>query len=101
MVLLHSGQEHTLSQTRSHYIKAKVNTSHHIKKAEEMHNAVQKSQKLLVIKEQEVAAGHQEVEELRRTWKNYEKQIQEEGAASGRDIELDEDQVILYIVHND
>ncbi|XP_037539213.1 structural maintenance of chromosomes protein 1B [Nematolebias whitei] len=90
------GQEHSLSQARSHYIKAKVNTSHHIKKAEEMHNAVQKSRKLLAIKEQEVTAGHQEVEELGRTWKNYEKQIQEEGAARGRDIELDEDQLERY-----
>uniref|UniRef100_A0A3Q3B7N5 Structural maintenance of chromosomes protein 1B-like n=1 Tax=Kryptolebias marmoratus TaxID=37003 RepID=A0A3Q3B7N5_KRYMA len=90
------GQEHTLSQTQSQYIKAKVNTSHHVKKAEEMHETVKKSRKLLAIKEQEVAEGRQEAAELERTWKSYEKQVQEEGAARGRDIELDMDQLKRY-----
>ncbi|XP_013884805.1 structural maintenance of chromosomes protein 1B [Austrofundulus limnaeus] len=90
------GQEHTLSQTRSQYIKAKVNSSHLLKKAEEMHDAVKKSQKLMAIKEQEMAEGWQEVAELERTWKNYEKQIQEEVAARGRDIEFDKEQLDRY-----
>ncbi|KAM4573899.1 structural maintenance of chromosomes protein 1B [Odontesthes bonariensis] len=90
------GQEHILSQSRSQYIKAKVNTTHHTKKAEEIHHALRKSRKLLVNKEQDLAEGRQEKAELERTWKNYEKKVQAEGTAGGRDIELDKDQLEQY-----
>uniref|UniRef100_A0A7N8XW47 Structural maintenance of chromosomes protein n=1 Tax=Mastacembelus armatus TaxID=205130 RepID=A0A7N8XW47_9TELE len=89
-------QEHILSQSHSKYIKAKVNTSHHMKKIEEVRNTLKKSQKLLLIKEQKVAEGQQEMGELERTWRNYEKQVQEQEAARGEDVELDEDQVKRY-----
>uniref|UniRef100_A0A8C9ZY25 Structural maintenance of chromosomes protein 1B-like n=1 Tax=Sander lucioperca TaxID=283035 RepID=A0A8C9ZY25_SANLU len=89
-------QEHILSQCRSQYIKAKVNTSHHMKKAEEVRDALRKSQKLIASKERELTEGRQEISELERTWKNYEKQIQEKGASLGRDVELDEDQLERY-----
>ncbi|XP_032378601.1 structural maintenance of chromosomes protein 1B [Etheostoma spectabile] len=89
-------QEHILSQCRSQYIKAKVNTSHHMKKAEEVRDALKKSQKLIASKEWELTAGRQEISELERTWKNYEKQIQEKGASLGRDVELDKDQLEHY-----
>ncbi|XP_022611922.1 structural maintenance of chromosomes protein 1B-like [Seriola dumerili] len=89
-------QEHILSQTRSQYIKAKVNTSHHRKKAEEVRNALKKSQKLFAIKNQELAEGRQEIAELERTWRNYEKQQQQQAASRGRDIELEEDQLEQY-----
>uniref|UniRef100_A0A7N8XVH3 Structural maintenance of chromosomes protein n=1 Tax=Mastacembelus armatus TaxID=205130 RepID=A0A7N8XVH3_9TELE len=88
--------EHILSQSHSKYIKAKVNTSHHMKKIEEVRNTLKKSQKLLLIKEQKVAEGQQEMGELERTWRNYEKQVQEQEAARGEDVELDEDQVKRY-----
>ncbi|XP_078112662.1 structural maintenance of chromosomes protein 1B isoform X1 [Sander vitreus] len=88
-------QEHILSQCRSQYIKAKVNTSHHMKKAEEVRDALRKSQKLIASKERELTEGRQEISELERTWKNYEKQIQEKGASLGRDVELDEDQRVF------
>ncbi|KAM6937011.1 structural maintenance of chromosomes protein 1B [Xenentodon cancila] len=90
------GQEHVLSQSRSQYIKAKVNASHHLKRDKEIRDSVKKSQKLLAIKEQELAEGRREIAELERTWKNYEKQIQEEGASKGRGIELDQDQLEQY-----
>ncbi|XP_056242225.1 structural maintenance of chromosomes protein 1B [Seriola aureovittata] len=89
-------QEHILSQTRSQYIKAKINTSHHRKKAEEVRNALKKSQKLFAIKNQELAEGQQEIAELERTWRNYEKQQQQQAASRGRDIELEEDQLERY-----
>ncbi|XP_070763568.1 structural maintenance of chromosomes protein 1B [Enoplosus armatus] len=89
-------QEHVLSQCRSQYIKAKVNTSHHMKKAEEVRDAVRKSQRLMANKEQELAEGRQEITELERTWKNYEKQAREKETSRGRDIELDEDQLERY-----
>ncbi|XP_034735196.1 structural maintenance of chromosomes protein 1B [Etheostoma cragini] len=89
-------QEHILSQCRSQYIKAKVNTSHHMKKAEEVRDVLRKSQKLIASKERELTEGRQEISELERTWKNYEKQIQEKGASLGRDVELDKDQLGHY-----
>lgn len=64
-----------------------------MKKAEEVRGALRKSQKLVAIKEQELAEGRHEIADLERTWRNYEKQVQEKGDSHGRDIELDEDQV--------
>ncbi|XP_075945914.1 structural maintenance of chromosomes protein 1B [Anarhichas minor] len=89
-------QEHVLSQSRSQYIKAKVNTSHHMKKAEEVHEALRKSQKLIAIKEQELAEERQEISELERTWRIYEKQQKKKGASMERDIVLDDDQLERY-----
>ncbi|KAK5927533.1 hypothetical protein CgunFtcFv8_012680 [Champsocephalus gunnari] len=89
-------QEHAVSQCRSQFIKAKVNTSHQIKKAEGLRVALRKIQKLMAFKEQELAEGRQEIGELERSWRNYEKQVQQKGAALGRDIELDESQVERY-----
>ncbi|XP_074489832.1 structural maintenance of chromosomes protein 1B [Sebastes fasciatus] len=89
-------QEQILSQCRSQYIKAKVNTSHHMTKAEEIRNALRKSRKQMAGKEQELADGQQEISELERTWRNYEKQVLEKGASLERDIELDEDQLERY-----
>ncbi|XP_040894537.1 structural maintenance of chromosomes protein 1B [Toxotes jaculatrix] len=89
-------QEDILSQSRSQYIKAKVNTSHHMKKAEEVRRGLQKSQKLLGIKKQELAEGRQEITELEKTWRNYETQVQQQRATRGRDIELEEDQLERY-----
>lgn len=91
--LLPSSQEHVLSQTQSQYIKVKVNTSHHMKKAEEAHDALKKSGKLCAIKNQRLAQVQQEIAELERTWRNYEEQQQT--GYRGRSIELQEDQVSL------
>lgn len=93
--LCHRAQEHTLSQSQSQYIKAKVNTSYHMKKTEEAGYTLKKGQKQLAIKEQELAESRQEITELEKTWRNYKRQVQEQGAVQGRDIELDEDQVMI------
>ncbi|XP_071347064.1 structural maintenance of chromosomes protein 1B isoform X2 [Trachinotus anak] len=89
-------QEHILSQSRSQYIRAKVNTSHHMKKAEKVRDALKKNQKLLAIKKKELAEGRQEIAELERTWRNYEKQVQQQATTRGRDIELEADQLERY-----
>ncbi|XP_041651704.1 structural maintenance of chromosomes protein 1B isoform X2 [Cheilinus undulatus] len=89
-------QEQILSQCRSQYVKAKVNTSHHMKKAEEVRDALRRSQKQMAVKEQELAEGWQEIAELEMTWRNYEKQVKEKEASHGRDIDLDEDQLERY-----
>uniref|UniRef100_A0A8D3CQN5 Structural maintenance of chromosomes protein n=1 Tax=Scophthalmus maximus TaxID=52904 RepID=A0A8D3CQN5_SCOMX len=88
--------EHALSHSRSQYIKAKVNTSHHTKKVGEVRGALKKSQNLLAMKEQQLAEGRQELTDLDRTWRNYERQVQQQGATHGRDIELEKDQVSRY-----
>lgn len=93
--LWRSGQEQVLTLSRSQYIKAKVNTSHHVKKAEEICEAVKKKRRALAAKEQQLEEGRQEVAELQRAWRRYEKQTQE-GVARGRDISLDEDQVTMH-----
>ncbi|XP_043980946.1 structural maintenance of chromosomes protein 1B [Gambusia affinis] len=89
------GQEQVLTQSRSQYIKAKVNSSHHVKKADEISEAVKKKRRALAAKEQQLEEGRQEVAELQRAWRMYEKQTQE-GVARGRDISLDEDQLRQY-----
>ncbi|KAJ4918416.1 hypothetical protein JOQ06_022228 [Pogonophryne albipinna] len=69
-------QEHALSQCRSQYIRAKVNTSHQMKKVEGLRAALRKIQKLMAFKEQELAEGREEIGELERSWRNYEKQVE-------------------------
>uniref|UniRef100_A0A3B3HWV7 Structural maintenance of chromosomes 1B n=1 Tax=Oryzias latipes TaxID=8090 RepID=A0A3B3HWV7_ORYLA len=89
-------QEHALSQSRSQYVKAKVNTSHHMKKIEEGRCAVKKKRKCLTHKQQQLKEDQLEITELEKAWKSYEKQVQQEGASKRRDIELNEDQVERY-----
>ncbi|KAM9854698.1 structural maintenance of chromosomes protein 1B [Aulostomus maculatus] len=89
-------QEHVLSQSRSQYIKAKVNTSHQMKKAGEIRNAIKKSQKAMAFKEQELAEGQQEKAELERAWRNYEKRFQEQRVSQGPDVHLNEEQLERY-----
>uniref|UniRef100_A0A667Y4J8 Structural maintenance of chromosomes protein 1B-like n=1 Tax=Myripristis murdjan TaxID=586833 RepID=A0A667Y4J8_9TELE len=89
-------QEQILSLRQPQYIKVVVNTSHHMKKAEEVRAALQKGQKLMVKKKEELAESRQEIAELERAWKSYERQVQEEQAAQLRGIQLAEDQLERY-----
>lgn len=82
-----------MSQHRSQYVKAKVNSSHHRKKVEEHQQALRRGQKLLAVTESELEEERQELAQLERVWRRYEKEVQEKGASGGRDIELDGDQV--------
>ncbi|NP_001098324.1 meiosis-specific cohesin subunit SMC1 beta [Oryzias latipes] len=77
-------------------VKAKVNTSHHMKKIEEGRCAVKKKRKCLTHKQQQLKEDQLEITELEKAWKSYEKQVQQEGASKRRDIELNEDQVERY-----
>lgn len=86
-------QEHVLSQCRSQYVRAKVNSSHHRKKVEEHQQALRKGQKLLAVTESDLEEERQEIAQLERAWKRYEKEVQEKSTTGGRHIELDRDQV--------
>lgn len=91
-----SAQEHVHSQFNSQYIKAKVNSSHLTKKMEIEREALKKAEKRLVMKEQDLAEGKQQMEELERSWRNFEKKALEK-VSRERDIELDEDQVCVDV----
>ncbi|XP_077425692.1 structural maintenance of chromosomes protein 1B isoform X2 [Vanacampus margaritifer] len=89
-------QENVLSQSRSHFTKAKVNTSHHLKKIDELQASAKKSQKVLARVEQELAEVQNEKEELNNTWRIYEEQFREQIMSQSRDVELDESQRDRY-----
>ncbi|KAG9271969.1 structural maintenance of chromosomes protein 1B [Astyanax mexicanus] len=86
-------QEQILSQQRPQYIKAKVNTAHHLRKAEEMRAALQKSLKHQAKKEQEL---EQELIELEKAWRAYEREMEAQGAQRGEGVQLKEAQLERY-----
>uniref|UniRef100_A0A8C7LVV2 Structural maintenance of chromosomes protein n=1 Tax=Oncorhynchus mykiss TaxID=8022 RepID=A0A8C7LVV2_ONCMY len=88
--------EQTLSLRRSQYIKAKVNTSHHLKKVDDTRGALEKSQRMGAKKEEELAEFHQELQELERAWRDYERHAQEELTNRKADIQLEEEQLERY-----
>uniref|UniRef100_A0A674EYU5 Structural maintenance of chromosomes protein 1B-like n=1 Tax=Salmo trutta TaxID=8032 RepID=A0A674EYU5_SALTR len=88
--------EQTLSLRRSQYIKAKVNTAHHLKKVDDTRGALEKGQRMGAKKEEELAEFHQELQELERAWRDYERHAQEELTDRGADIQLEEEQLERY-----
>lgn len=84
------------SQSNSQYIKAKVNSSHLTKKMELARDALKKAEKTSVAKEQELVERKQQLEELKRSWRSYEKKARGEAASRERHIELDQDQVCVH-----
>ncbi|KAM6973344.1 structural maintenance of chromosomes protein 1B [Aplochiton taeniatus] len=89
-------QEQTLNLHRPQYIKAKVNTSHHMKKAQDARSSLQNGQKRRATKEQELAESKQELGELEKAWKVYERQAKEEAAERSADIQLEDEQLERY-----
>ncbi|KAK0150277.1 Structural maintenance of chromosomes protein 1B [Merluccius polli] len=90
------GEEQKLSLGQSQYIKAKVNTSHRVKKAEAARAAMQKLHRLRAKREAAMAEVRREIVELDATWRSYERGMQEDGAPDGQDIQLEEEQVEQY-----
>ncbi|MCI4380324.1 hypothetical protein PGIGA_G00238670 [Pangasianodon gigas] len=89
-------QEETLSRQRPQYIRAKVNTSHHQRKAEETRTSLLKSQKQQAKKEQELQELETELAELEKAWRVYEREIEEQAAQRGEDVQLEEAQLERY-----
>ncbi|KAF4094287.1 hypothetical protein AMELA_G00011810 [Ameiurus melas] len=89
-------QEETLSHQRPQYIRAKVNTSHHQHKAEEVHISLLKSQKQWAKKEQELQELETELAELEKAWRVYEREIEEQAAQRVEDVQLEEAQLERY-----
>uniref|UniRef100_A0A8C6T3Z6 Structural maintenance of chromosomes 1B n=1 Tax=Neogobius melanostomus TaxID=47308 RepID=A0A8C6T3Z6_9GOBI len=87
-------QEQVLSQCRGQYIKAKVNSSHHQKKAEEALKAVTRAEQRLAVKEQELEHGRRDMEELQEAWRRQEAEALRQ--RTSRDIQLDQGQLERY-----
>uniref|UniRef100_A0A5F8HER8 Structural maintenance of chromosomes protein n=1 Tax=Monodelphis domestica TaxID=13616 RepID=A0A5F8HER8_MONDO len=88
--------EAVLNQKRPQYIKAKENTSHHLKKLETAKKAIRVSEKQCTKQEDDIQALEKELWDLDRTWRNFEKQVEEERLRRGRDIELEASQLDQY-----
>ncbi|XP_041927826.1 structural maintenance of chromosomes protein 1B isoform X1 [Alosa sapidissima] len=90
------GEEQKLSLQRPQYIKAKVNTSHHENKAKEGRSGLQKGQRQRDRKQAELDELRGQIDELERVWKKYEKEVEQEEATRGRDVQLGEAQLKRY-----
>ncbi|XP_074083392.1 LOW QUALITY PROTEIN: structural maintenance of chromosomes protein 1B [Macrotis lagotis] len=88
--------EEVLNQKRPQYIKAKENTSHHLRKLETAKKSVKVSEKQCAKQEDDIQVLEKELQDLDRTWRNFEKQVEEEQLRRGRDIELEASQLDQY-----
>ncbi|KAJ8381995.1 hypothetical protein SKAU_G00027730 [Synaphobranchus kaupii] len=91
-----TAQEKTLGLQRPQYIKAKVNTSHHERKAEEAHAALLKGHKQQHRKEQELEELRGELAELERAWSSFQRKVEEKGAARDISVQLEVAQLERY-----
>ncbi|KAG7455804.1 hypothetical protein MATL_G00244900 [Megalops atlanticus] len=85
-------QEKVLGQQRPQYIKAKVNRTHHERKAEEARAALQRAAAQQRRKEQELQELRRELQELEHAWSSFQREVEEERAARGGDVQLEEAQ---------
>lgn len=85
--------EALLNQKRPQYIKAKENTSHHLKKLDVAKKSIKDSEKQCSKQEDDIKALETELVDLDGTWRSFEKHIEEEILHKGRDIELEASQV--------
>ncbi|XP_059967769.1 structural maintenance of chromosomes protein 1B isoform X2 [Mesoplodon densirostris] len=88
--------EALLNQKRPQYIKAKENTSHHLKKLDVAKKSIKDSEKQRSKQEDDIKALETELADLDRAWRSFEKQIEEEILHKGRDIELEASQLDQY-----
>uniref|UniRef100_A0A9L0J7D9 Structural maintenance of chromosomes 1B n=1 Tax=Equus asinus TaxID=9793 RepID=A0A9L0J7D9_EQUAS len=85
--------EALLNQKRPQYIKAKENTSYHLKKLDLAKKSIKDSEKQCSKQEDDIKALETELVDLDGAWRSFEKQIEEEILRKGRDIELEASQV--------
>ncbi|XP_062931404.1 structural maintenance of chromosomes protein 1B isoform X2 [Cynocephalus volans] len=88
--------EALLNQKRPQYIKAKENTSYHLKKLDMVKKSIKDSEKQCSKQEDNIRALETELVDLDGAWRSFEKQIEEEIIQKGRDIELEASQVDRY-----
>lgn len=93
VIFLFRSLEALLNQKRPQYIKAKENTSHHLKKLDVAKKSIKDSEKQCSKQEDDIKALETELVDLDGAWRSFEKQIEEEMLHKGRDIELEAGQV--------
>uniref|UniRef100_A0AAY4CCY7 Structural maintenance of chromosomes protein n=1 Tax=Denticeps clupeoides TaxID=299321 RepID=A0AAY4CCY7_9TELE len=86
-------QEQNLSHQRTQYIKAKVNTSHHERKAEANRASLHESYKQREQKKQDLTELHKDLDDLERAWKAYAREMEVHRATQEVDVHLEEAQV--------
>ncbi|KAM6151562.1 structural maintenance of chromosomes protein 1B-like [Rhynchocyon petersi] len=85
-----------LNQKRPQYVKAKENTSHHLKLLDVAKKSVKDIEKQCCKQEDDIRALEVELGDLDAAWKRFEKQVEEENLHKGRDIELEANQLDHY-----
>ncbi|XP_043418825.1 structural maintenance of chromosomes protein 1B isoform X4 [Prionailurus bengalensis] len=88
--------EALLNQKRPQYIKAKENTSHHLKKLDVAKKSIKDSKKQCSKQEDDIKALETELVDLDGAWRSFEKQVEEEILYKRRDIELEASQLDRY-----
>ncbi|XP_028733966.1 structural maintenance of chromosomes protein 1B [Peromyscus leucopus] len=88
--------EAILTKKRPQYIKAKENTSHHLKKLDLSKKLITDNEKQCSKQEDDIRALEAELVDLDRAWRSFEKQMEEEMLHKGRDIELENSQLDRY-----
>ncbi|XP_034372640.1 structural maintenance of chromosomes protein 1B [Arvicanthis niloticus] len=88
--------EAVLNQKRPQYIKAKENTSHHLKKLDLSKKLITDNEKQCSKQEDGIQALVAELVDLDRAWRSFEKQMEEKILHKGRDIELENSQLDRY-----
>uniref|UniRef100_A0AAY4CFA2 SMC hinge domain-containing protein n=1 Tax=Denticeps clupeoides TaxID=299321 RepID=A0AAY4CFA2_9TELE len=89
-------QEQNLSHQRTQYIKAKVNTSHHERKAEANRASLHESYKQREQKKQDLTELHKDLDDLERAWKAYAREMEVHRATQEVDVHLEEAQLERY-----
>ncbi|KAL6047807.1 hypothetical protein STEG23_034629 [Scotinomys teguina] len=88
--------EAILSKKRPQYIKAKENTSYHLKKLDLSKKLITDNEKQCSKQEDDIQALEAELVDLDRAWRRFEKQMEEEMVHKGRDIQLENSQLDRY-----
>uniref|UniRef100_A0A674KGH0 Structural maintenance of chromosomes protein n=1 Tax=Terrapene triunguis TaxID=2587831 RepID=A0A674KGH0_9SAUR len=87
--------EASLNQKRPQYIKAKENTSHQIKKVDMAKKSLKDNEKHLAKQEENIKELDTELTDVERSWRAYEKKVEEEMLQRRADVELEASQVKL------
>uniref|UniRef100_A0A8C4VMT2 Structural maintenance of chromosomes protein n=1 Tax=Gopherus evgoodei TaxID=1825980 RepID=A0A8C4VMT2_9SAUR len=87
--------EASLNQKRPQYIKAKENTSHQIKKVDMAKKSLKDNEKHLAKQEQNIKELDTELTDVERSWRAFEKKVEEEMLQRRADVELEASQVKL------
>ncbi|XP_074839796.1 structural maintenance of chromosomes protein 1B isoform X2 [Carettochelys insculpta] len=88
--------ETSLNQKKPQYIKAKENTSHQIKKVDMAKKLLKDNEKHLAKQEQYIKELDAELTDVERSWRAYERKVEEEMLQRGADVELEASQLDRY-----